>query len=219
MLLIYNWTGAGLVLAAGVVGFAAAHFIHPLAGVLGPLLANGVDLYLRRQHEDPEWTRFIRPGAGGHVFFVPVWVLAIMAMAGTVFGATRTPDPRKDALRAAAKVADTPAAEGTLEASIAQAVTAATDDKRAGASIIEKEDRVLVVVKLPTLRKFADTARDQLLEGVGQLVGERFPDKQVYIGIKGRVLFGAASSPAGLSNKSGADDLLLPFFGAPPEGG
>lgn len=88
MIFIYNvytflTVGAGLVgavLIYGISGSGAA------ATVIGALLAAGVDLYIRFSHEGL-WERAYNPGAGGHLWFIPVWGMAAFVALARLSGA------------------------------------------------------------------------------------------------------------------------------------
>lgn len=83
-----------------------------------------------------------------------------------------------------------------------------------------KPDAVLVLVLVPNLKEYQDTAREQLLNSIeGMLMAEdRTQGKRVYIGVKGRVSYGAIRGPDDFT-KTGAvvvDRPLYEFYG--PDG-
>ena len=80
-----------------------------------------------------------------------------------------------------------------------------------------KPGSVLVLVKAPDLRKYKDPDRVRLLHAVDDVLSadDQFKGKPAYIGIKGRVAFGAIQTPPE-SIKLGnvlSDSLLYGFYG------
>ena len=73
---------------------------------------------------------------------------------------------------------------------------------------------VLVLVSIENLKKFSDTARHALLDAVEETVRAGSTTRPVYIGVKGKLLFGAIRTPRTTRVGSAVDDdLLLDFFG------
>ena len=89
MIIIFNIPGA-LALGAGI---AIAYCLFPahregsygmLAGWLVTALLDAASRWVR--HRDSGWLRFILPTTGGHLFFIPVWMIGLL-LAGS--GAAR----------------------------------------------------------------------------------------------------------------------------------
>lgn len=83
--IIFNWNalfalGCGLVIMVVCVALGFAK----LGVVLGGLSAVGVDLFLFRLPNEECEKRWIHPEAGGHVWFIPAWVIGV-AFAGLGF--------------------------------------------------------------------------------------------------------------------------------------
>ncbi len=79
--------------------------------------------------------------------------------------------------------------------------------------------KLLVLLQAEDLRSLADTARVELLDLIESLVTLSEPDvKEIYIGIKGRVAFGAVRTPkSGTKTGTLVDDRpLLHFYGPAP---
>ena len=92
-------------------------------------------------------------------------------------------------------------------------------------------ERIVVVLKLPDLRDFSDSDRQEWLDSFGQLVRDGFgaTDAQIVVGIRGNVFFGAVAQMAPgastwstetgtvVSSQPLADALAAPS--TPPAGG
>jgi len=59
------------------------------------------------------------------------------------------------------------------------------------------DDSMLILIQLDNLKRISPGERGALLKFVDERVHSIHPDKQFFIGIKGRLLYGAISTPAG----------------------
>jgi hypothetical protein len=88
-------------------------------------------------------------------------------------------------------------------------------------------DAVLVLLQAPKLKKFTDNARRELIQDIMDILDkqERLKGKKVYIGIKGKVAFGAVRVPPDkvevgeVLSTSGLLDFYGPKEAAPTEAG
>ncbi|MCY2967106.1 MAG: hypothetical protein NT069_26295 [Planctomycetota bacterium] len=80
MILIYNFRGILLAVLGGLVALGAHSLlkIDVVSNLAGMAAAAGGDLYLRITG-DSEGNALISPNAGGHLWFVPIWVLSVVA--------------------------------------------------------------------------------------------------------------------------------------------
>ena len=217
MLIIYNLPGLLVGIAGLVCGFAALLMSGSVgAGLCGVAAAwFGLGLWWRR--------RPVGDSTGGRarrawpaLFFVPLPFLAAplaaLGVAAAVFQSNRDarpPDPRAEAFRAdEARLDEAPA---TGEADLSRRVLAALRDATVEAAGAEdysvftrrRPGAVLVLLKAPNLKTYGDAAREELVEGVAaivaaEVVGESGDDPPgVYVGVKGRSLFGAVRTPTG----------------------
>lgn len=85
-------------------------------------------------------------------------------------------------------------------------------------AIKSSDSSVLVLMKLKDLKKIKDENRKMLLSGIRELAAVRRPDVKVFAGIKGKLLFGAVTTP-GQPDQVGTvvdEKPLLAFFDPPP---
>ena len=79
MILVYNFRGILL----GILGLVASLGLHLLFQIdflsvaFGLVVAGGADLYLRYTGRRSR-SRALSPNAGGHIWFIPIWVLSIV---------------------------------------------------------------------------------------------------------------------------------------------
>lgn len=80
MILVYNFRGILLAVLGGLVALGAHSLlkIDVVSNLAGMAVAAGGDLYLRFTG-DSEGNPLISPNAGGHLWFVPIWVLSVVA--------------------------------------------------------------------------------------------------------------------------------------------
>jgi hypothetical protein len=147
-------------------------------------------------------------------------------------GGGRPADPRADKFNADEKaLGDSPTAGDTKLSELIKAGLQALTIPEAKAERYQvftrrNGDAVLVLVKVPDLKKYKDTARQQLLEAVVALVeaAEDGKKPRVYVGIKGGLVFGAARTPDGAvsTGRLVSESKLYGFYdeagGAAPAG-
>src|SRR5579862_3321117 len=78
MIIIFNFIGAGILIAAVVLGSSVAYMFGDKSG--GPsilvegLVAIALDVLYRTKREEGS---LIHPRKGGHVCFIPVWIIGV----------------------------------------------------------------------------------------------------------------------------------------------
>lgn len=80
----------------------------------------------------------------------------------------------------------------------------------------KKPDAILVLISAPNLKQFKNPAREQLLDLVeGILTAEEGASRKYYIGVKGRVAFGAVRVPPDRTEIGAivSESVLYPFYG------
>lgn len=227
MIIIYNISGLllgaagaffGLVvfvltgwLSAGVLAVAAVWFLGGMAWKLV-----GVEPGQRRRF--PALFFIPLPFAA-----VPIGLLAFPMMLFEAMARNRPVDPRDNLLSADERVLDSTLVGG--DAVLSRAILDSLQEwtvEEAGADAYHvftkrRGDAVLVLVKVPNLKKYEETARTQLLDAITEIV-EADPEsegKRVYIGIKGKLTYGAIRLPTGEVKTGTAvdDDKLYAFYG------
>ena len=226
MIIIYNLSGLLLGLAGAGVGLVVALATRHLS--LGLLSMGLVWAIFGWRKIDPV-ARVKRPFPS--VFFIP------LAFVGIALGVAAVPllviervaksaprDPRAALLDADEATLRTVKAGGdpALSKSILeglQSVIETGDAKVEDYRVFTRtsDDAVLVLVQVPNLKQYQDPAREQLLamiEGI-LLPEEGLGGKKVYIGVKGRVAFGAISAPGDITKTGAAvsERPLYDFYG------
>lgn len=227
MILIYNFSGflLGLVgLVAAVVMFLITeHLSFALLALAATWLTFG---WRKKDRQTGQKKPF------PSVFFIPLVFLAIplALLAVPLFviervAKARTPDPRaallqadEDKLRHSAASGDAILSRAILDhlSSIASE-EAKAEDYHVFTRV--KDDAVLVLVRAPNLRQYKDEARSQLLNFIeGMLWAEDgMIDRRIYIGVKGKVGFGAVRLPGDVTRVGAvvSESLLYDFYGPP----
>ena len=94
MLIIFNFIGAGILIVAFALGCAIGYALDAKTGapVLGiGLIAMALDLYYRWKVRGGEW---FHPRRGGHISFIPVWIIGLGFCATGALGWNRPFDWR-----------------------------------------------------------------------------------------------------------------------------
>lgn len=205
MIIVYNLPG--LVLAAG--GIVAGVILLVLTGSLGAGVLTiatawiGVGLWWRHSGEEgkrpyPSIYFIPLPFAGGPLVFLALALLALQA-----FGTRAQADTRGVELKADEETLNNNSAGGDEELSqqILDVFQEAAGDpqNKSGIRIFTRiaPHGVLVLVKIPDLKKHPNGDRERLLKSIATLVrkNESLRDQPIYIGIKGKVAYGAIMTP------------------------
>ena len=168
------------------------------------------------------------------VFFIPLpWIavplacLAVPMLFVEWAARSRPHDPRDDRLEADERTLDAQLVGGDEELSrriLDVLQTFAVEEAGADAFHVftrRRGDATLVLLKVPNLRRYADPARVQLLDAVADAVrsGPGTAAGPVYVGVKGRLTYGAVRRPAGDELGSAVNDRRLwDFYDLPGEG-
>jgi hypothetical protein len=115
----------------------------------------------------------------------------------------RAPDPRAQQFAASENTLDSARATGDKELSqtiltgLKTVTVAEAKAEQFSVFTQRKDDAVLVLVKAPNLKNFKDKAREQLLQAITTILqlDDDLKDKRIYIGIKGKLSFGAIQVP------------------------
>ena len=83
-MLIFNYPGIGMAVLGVIISLFATNSFHSPIGVsLGGLLAGATDFFMRKNNEGA----WFHPAAGGHIWFIPIWVLGVIAIIGGIVAA------------------------------------------------------------------------------------------------------------------------------------
>jgi hypothetical protein len=209
MIIIFNLSG--LILAGA--GIVAGLFVIMVSGWISPgLLTLAVIWFVggfwwRNQKVAP---RVKRPYPA--LFFIPLPFLAIpvafLAALGFVVewgGHGQPADRRAELLRADVRMLDSAAASGDVQLSqkilaTLQAIPVPVEGNKAEPFHVatrKNGDAVLVLVKAPQLKSYQNNVRKTLLQKIADLLqaDEQLKEKRIFIGIKGRLTFGAIQTP------------------------
>ena len=222
MILVYNLSGLLLIVAGAAVGIVAwlttGYFSFAI------LFMSLVWLTFGWRKTDPV-TKAKKPYSS--VFFIPLVFVAMPLVVLSVpmllverVAKAMPRDPRAALLDADEAELRTTRAGGdrVLSAEVLKHLATIVDSGNAKVEDYHvftrvKPDAVLVLVLVPNLKQYQDTAREQLLNLIeGMLMAEdRTQGKRVYIGVKGRVSYGAIRGPDDFT-KTGAVVLEKPLY-------
>ena len=207
MIIVYNTSG----LIVGVLGLflgvlvVVASGLFSLGGATVAAVWIGAGLWWKyRARPDGETGRF--PA----IFFVPlpfwaapVLLTSLLALFVEVRAGRRAPDPRGARFTADERMLDSTAFSGDvpLSKSLRDALgkivvaEARADDYHVFTKL--GDGTVLVLIKSPKLQNFRMPARVQLLHAIESILASQpqTKGKQPYIGVKGRIAFGAIRVP------------------------
>jgi hypothetical protein len=227
MIIIYNRSGlivGVLGLFLGLLAAMASGFVS-LGGTIVAAVWIGVGLWCKyRARPDGQIGRY--PA----IFFIPLpfWavplvLMSLVALVIEVKAGRRPPDPREARFRADERLLDSASFSGdvSLSKSLLDALGKITvEEYRAdNYNVFTKlgDDTVLVLIKSPNLKNFKMPARVTLLHAIESILATQpqTKGKQPYIGVKGRIAFGAIRVPPD-QIKTGsvlAESPLYDFYG------
>jgi hypothetical protein len=227
MIIVYNPSG----LIVCVVGLFLGLLVAVVSGLVslgGATVATvwiGAGLWCKyRARPDGKIGRF--PA----IFFIPLPFLAaplvlmsLLALVIEVSVGRRPPDPREARFTADERMLDSASFSGdvSLSKSLGDALGKITveEAKADNYHVFTKlgDDTVLVLIKSPNLKNFKMPARVELLHAIESILASQpqTKGKQPYIGVKGRIAFGAIRVPPD-QIKTGsvlAESPLYDFYG------
>jgi len=135
---------------------------------------------------------------------VPVAFLAMLLFVAIELGARAQPaDRRAELFRADERMLESAVAAGDAQLSqkiltLVQAIPVeGKNTEPCRVTTRKNADAVLVLVKAPALKHYTDDVRRALLRHIADVVrdDEQLKEKQIYIGIKGRLTYGAIQTP------------------------
>jgi hypothetical protein len=205
MIVIYNLTGllfGALGIVLGLVAARLTGWLPAAALVIGVVWI--VFGWRKRNTDQPELRR-----PAPSIFFVPLRIWGVLALLLVVpvallnrAAVQRDSDPRMQALRADEQTLKATQVGGDL--SLSRAVSTgladiANAEVKAGEFHVftRTSDRaVLVLLQADNLKEFSEEARRQLINFITGIVwAETTADRDVYIGVRGRVAYGAVAWP------------------------
>lgn len=205
--IIYNLPGLLLGIAGVVVGLLAMILTGSLGlGMLALAVVWFATGFWWRNYDTASGQKRPFPA----VFFIPLPFLAIplAVLALPTFFVERNirnrpPDARAELFGADEKMLDI--AQATGNASLSQSLLTTLQDRVIEGAKADryciftrlKPDAVLVLMKAPNLKDYSDNARRQLIETIMEILqaDEQSKGKRLYVGIKGRINFGAIRVP------------------------
>ncbi len=207
MIIIYNLSG----LIVGVLGLILGLLVAVASGLVSPggltvaAVWIGAGLWWKyRARTDGKIGRF--PA----LFFIPlpfwgapVLLMSLLALVIEVKAGRTPPDPRESRFTADARMLDSASFTGdvALSRSLVDALgkIAVEEAKADNYHVFTRigDDAVLVLVKSPNLKNFKMPARVELLHAIESILASQpqTKGKQPFIGVKGRIAFGAIRVP------------------------
>jgi hypothetical protein len=224
MIIIHNAKG-GLVAIAGLA-LAVVMTLVTAKLWLGLAFASAIWIYYgwpTKDEETQKWEFY------PHVFFIPLPLFGVIALLIAVFAFLAVPrlDEPRSPLAAVLDndekvLANVPVGGNeVLSAAVRTALRMMPEElvRTDGVAVFSRsnvEGKVLVLVKVPLLKEAKDPARIAILSTVEKAVMETagVPADRLYVGVKGKFLYGAIRTPTSGHLVGGAvdDDKLLPFY-------
>jgi len=83
-MILFNFPGIGMAILGFIISMFATNSMHSPIGIsIGGLVAGGLDFFMRKNNEN----LWFHPRAGGHIWFIPVWLLGAIAVIGGIVAA------------------------------------------------------------------------------------------------------------------------------------
>ena len=205
MVIIYNNKGLIVGGLSAVLGGYIALSTGSLALGLGSMAP--VWLLFGRSKVDPN-SGTKKPAAS--IFFIPLFYLAfpLLGLAAVVFiteqrNAERPEDPRKKMfvedgmMLGIQEFGGNTALSMKISTELKAIMVKEAQPENINIFTKMKEDRVLLLLRMPTLKRLSDPARTDLLDALSKLLEtlDETKGKKSFIGIRGQVLFGAVRNP------------------------
>ncbi|TVP96667.1 MAG: hypothetical protein EA381_16930 [Planctomycetaceae bacterium] len=203
MIIIYNPMGALVGLFGLIIGVALFVVTQSLA--VGFLAIAGIWCWFGRSKLNLETGK---KRAAPSFFFIPLFYWGILVAiaayparlvdnaGGLNQGQPVADDPRADQFKldeAGLRTNQSDAPE--LSAALGMLISETLPSEPFNLSVKSSDDAVLVLIKLPGLKELSERNRRALLEGVRNAAQQQRPDVQVFVGIKGKLLYGAILTP------------------------
>lgn len=233
MLLIYNLSG----LLLGVAGIIVGFFLLALTDQFGfAFLGAALTWLLFGGRRRPDEFGQRRPAPS--LFFIPLryWGIPLALLAVPVFvvqfvGDRKPKDTRAALLNADERALRSAAVSGDRALAVAvQAHLALSAVEEISAEQFHVFARLrngidgqsaLILVRAENLRQFPEPVRAQLLDTIAEAAAEDHPHAKLYIGVKGRISFGAIRTPLGgtQTGKVVSEEPLYDFYRPASSGG
>lgn len=229
MLIIYNLSGFLVTLAGLVLGVVATCTTGLMS--VGVFVASAVWIgggLWWRSMKRADGTKWAWPA----VFFVPmpIWGAVLLVLGGALSvgmdfaSSRRSKDPRhamfqvdENAARGQMIAGDDATARAVYEVVTGTRYSGAfAQDVKVYASV--KPEGVLTIVQISNLKLFSETARSEALDAIDGALAKlpALEGKKRYIGIKGKLIFGAVKTPTRRNLSVGSGDDFVEFYGAAP---
>jgi hypothetical protein len=169
------------------------------------------------------------------IYFIPLFWIGVVVLSLVVpsigvdlYSHTRPTDPREEHVRVDERILSEKSAGGDRELSsaIAEALLTSAPAREPLSEMHvytwRREDGLLVLVKLPSLSEIPAPDRRALLDTIEQTARAKIEAGiKLYIGIKGKFMYGAIRTPGGTETGSAVlREPLFEFYGpAPPSKG
>ncbi len=225
MIYIYNYIGVGFS-AIGFLILICLYYlfkgINPDYTVAMPLIISSailflIDFFYRKKESQKKKDKrlpFLNPHTGGHLFFVPVWILAlILLMLAQLF--PKTIDHRFVKLTKDGTNLTREEFTGNLKLSSDIKSDFYKHFNKKGD--VEKfyifsridEDRVLVLIRMRNLRKYTPEEKNLLADILDKYLKRIHPEKEHYFGFRATFFYTVSQTPLnGRSFKKGKRNLI-----------
>ncbi|MFO0915876.1 MAG: hypothetical protein U0795_23155 [Pirellulales bacterium] len=203
MIIICNFMGAVFGLLGLSVGFVVFGLTRSLTA--GLVTLSGIWCWFGRTKANPE-TEEMSPAPS--IFFIPLFywgmLLALAIVPAIALDISMFANPEKysasDPLRSQfnldeAGLKTNESDNPELSADLILFISKAMPGEPVNVRIKSSKDAILVLVKLADLRKIPKEGRQVLLDAISELAQRHRPGVKVYAGIKGKIAYGAISTP------------------------
>ncbi|MCP3922432.1 MAG: hypothetical protein GY714_07600 [Desulfobacterales bacterium] len=232
MIYIFNYIGVGFV-AGGIAIYAALVFLTSKIPILPPNSSGSIllipsalflvliDLWYRRRSgiaNSLGGIKYIKPSSGGHIFFIPIWVLALPILLLGI-AAPKNVDSRYAYVKTDVKILKSKEFSGDIELSkkikqmFESNLIEQADASKFKVFSKHKNNKLIVLVYVPNLKKFPKDSQIVLADLLDSFLKKQFPTKVHYFGFRGKYVFGVGQGPDGRTH-SGTKSALASYYGA-----
>ncbi len=213
MLYIFNFTAVSIILAVFIIHFAILLLLSKILppnynGMIAVIISASslivLDLWCRKRCKtdyESHLLKFIKPSAGGHIFFIPIWLLALPILLTGVLS-PKTIDSRLLPVHDDVVLLKKNELSGDIEISRSvkqMFVSNLTEQANAiNFKVFSRKNnnKILILIQTQNLNEYSRENLEAISSILEDFLKEKYPLKEYYFGFRGGFIFGVAKTPS-----------------------